>query len=303
MSKSRRVQLSILLVAITVLLFTAPIQASEITLQGEIVQGRFLVPMRGIFEALGAVVDWDGDTRTVTGTKGNICVKLTIDSNTATVNGETLELDVSATIIDGRTFVPTRFVSESLGAHVVWDGEKRVATIAQEGIVIKVHEIQDPEINDTEDIVQEVPHKPSTEAEFVIVRDSRLVFDPISFGMKNESDWYRAVVTEDKGVMILEGPGKVTEDGKSLVMQNNTGEDGFLASRTFFILDLGFTFKSVSGYLVGEKNEALYLPEAGKTVNIIYSGEKVRMTGNETGDHFILKGLKRFAVSSIEKMD
>lgn len=131
----------LLLVAlILVLLCAVPIHAEEIALQGEIVEGRFLVPMRGIFEGLGAEVGWDGETRTVTGTRGVTSVQLTIDSTEATVNGERVELDVPATIINGSTFVPTRFVSESLGASVSWDGENRVATITQEGIMIRVHE-------------------------------------------------------------------------------------------------------------------------------------------------------------------
>ena len=116
------------------------VQASEVSLEGEIVQDRFLVPMRGIFEALGAVVGWDGETRTVTGTKGDISVKLTIDSKIANVNGKTVELDVPATIIRDRTYVPTRFVSESLGANVGWDGLNRVAIITHGGTTIRVSE-------------------------------------------------------------------------------------------------------------------------------------------------------------------
>lgn len=132
--------LPLLLAVIFVLLFAAPVQASEVTLRGKIVGNRFLVPMRDIFEALGTVVDWDGNTRTVTGSRGDVSVSLKIDSKIATVNGKTIELDVPATIIENRTFVPTRFVSESLGANVSWDGENRVATITQAGTVIKVLE-------------------------------------------------------------------------------------------------------------------------------------------------------------------
>ncbi|MGI6327645.1 MAG: copper amine oxidase N-terminal domain-containing protein [Dethiobacteria bacterium] len=135
-----------LLTIIIALQFAVPALATEISLEGEIVDGRFLVPMRGIFEALGAVVAWDGETRTVTGTRGDITVKLTIDSKTATVNENIIELDVPATIIDGRTFVPTRFVGESLGANVSWDQVNRIATISQEGTVIKVFESEQEEL-------------------------------------------------------------------------------------------------------------------------------------------------------------
>ncbi len=146
----RQIRISLLLVVITAMWCAAPVQASEVTLQGEIVQGRFLVPMRGIFEALDAVVDWDGETRTVTGRKGDITVSLTIDSKLVSVNGKMMELDVPATIIDARTFVPTRFVSESLGANVNWDGDTRVATIKKADVVIKIHE--EPALPDTSHI-------------------------------------------------------------------------------------------------------------------------------------------------------
>lgn len=90
-----------------------------------IIDGRTLVPLRAIFEAIGAEVEWDGKTRTATGTKGGITVSLQIDNATAYVNGESKTLDVPAQIINGRTMVPARFISESMGCDVKWDGESR----------------------------------------------------------------------------------------------------------------------------------------------------------------------------------
>lgn len=139
-NRRRKFIFLLLLLILLLTIVVAPVKASEVSLQGEIVQGRFLVPMRGIFENLGASVDWDGQTRTVTGIKGDISVILTIDQKIAYVNGKLVELDVPATIINGSTFVPTRFVSESLGANVLWDGENRKATITLDGKVINVHE-------------------------------------------------------------------------------------------------------------------------------------------------------------------
>lgn len=62
-----------LLLVMAIVLLSASSVGAE-TMQGKLVQGRFLVPMRPIFEALGAGVDWDGDTRTVTGIKGTFFV-------------------------------------------------------------------------------------------------------------------------------------------------------------------------------------------------------------------------------------
>lgn len=86
---------------------------------------RTLVPMRGIFESLGAAVNWDESTRTVMAAKGDIVVMLQIGNSTAWVNGETKALDVPAKIIDDRTMVPVRFISETLGCKVEWDGIKK----------------------------------------------------------------------------------------------------------------------------------------------------------------------------------
>lgn len=84
-------------------------------------QGRTLVPLRAIFEALGADVNWDPATQTVTGTKVATTVKLIIGSTTAYVSGEAVTLEVPGKIMDGRTLVPLRFVGEGLGANVVYD--------------------------------------------------------------------------------------------------------------------------------------------------------------------------------------
>ena len=80
-----------------------------------IVDGRTLVPMRAIFEALGAEVDWDGDTRTATGTLGDHTVVIQVGETEALVDGETRALDVPAQIIQNRTMVPARFISEAFG--------------------------------------------------------------------------------------------------------------------------------------------------------------------------------------------
>ncbi len=89
--------------------------------------GRTLVPMRGIFEALGAEITWDGATKIVTGTKDGVDVSLQIGNTLAKVNGKDVTLDVPAKIISDRTMVPVRFISESLGCNVEWkDATKTV---------------------------------------------------------------------------------------------------------------------------------------------------------------------------------
>lgn len=94
-----------------------------------IVQGRTLVPMRAIFEALGATVYWNNDSQTATAVCGVDVVNIQINKNTMTKNGESIVLDVPAQLIEGRTLVPVRAVSECFGADVSWNNDTRSVII------------------------------------------------------------------------------------------------------------------------------------------------------------------------------
>lgn len=90
---------------------------------------RTLVPFRAIFEKLGASVDWDGKTQTVTAVKGETEITLKIGESAIYVNGEKKELDVASQIVNDRTLVPVRAISESLGCEVGWDGDTKTVII------------------------------------------------------------------------------------------------------------------------------------------------------------------------------
>ena len=94
-----------------------------------ICNGRTMVPMRKIFEELGASVSWDGETKTVVGTKGYKKVVITVGSKTMLVDGEKVLLDAVPIVISGRTLVPVRAIAEGLGAIVSWDGETKTVKI------------------------------------------------------------------------------------------------------------------------------------------------------------------------------
>lgn len=85
------------------------------------VNDRVFVPFRAIFEKMGADVQWDPSTRTVTATRGDVTIQLVIGSTTARVNGQARTLDAAPFIQDNRTMVPLRFVSEAFGAQVEYD--------------------------------------------------------------------------------------------------------------------------------------------------------------------------------------
>lgn len=94
-----------------------------------IVDGRTLVPLRAIFEAFGAQVDWNGDTRTVMAVKDNTTIKLKIGEKAIEVNGEHKKLDAAPQVVNDRTLVPVRAVSEALGCMVDWNGDTRTVII------------------------------------------------------------------------------------------------------------------------------------------------------------------------------
>lgn len=94
-----------------------------------ITDGRTLVPVRALFESLGATVEWDATTKTVTATKGQTNISIQLDSKTAYVNGYEKTLDVPAQNIENRVMIPARFVAESLGAQVSWDQANDVVKI------------------------------------------------------------------------------------------------------------------------------------------------------------------------------
>jgi beta propeller repeat protein len=93
--------------------------------------GRTLVPMRRVFEILGAQVTWNEADQSVTAIKGGTEIKLYIGSSTAYKNGQPVQLDVPAEIMasTGRTMVPLRFISEALGCSVNWTGATQTINI------------------------------------------------------------------------------------------------------------------------------------------------------------------------------
>lgn len=91
--------------------------------------GRNLVPVRAIAEALGAKVGWDQETQTVIIEKNGVTIELPLGSNEIRVNGQTKTIDSSAEITNNRTMVPVRFISEFLGQQVDWDAATNMVIV------------------------------------------------------------------------------------------------------------------------------------------------------------------------------
>ena len=98
-----------------------------------IVDGFTMVPMRAIFESIGAEVTWDQETKTVialyNANEEFKSLLLQVGTNYAFLNGEKIEFKKAAEIVNDRTFVPLRAVNESLGYKVDWDQDTYSVTI------------------------------------------------------------------------------------------------------------------------------------------------------------------------------
>lgn len=101
--------------------------------QPVIVEGRTLIPLRGVFEKLGYEITWDSESKTAVFTDGENTVEISVDASTFTVNGEEKALDVPAQIINGSMMLPLRAVGEAAGLEVNWDAESKTVNLSEAG--------------------------------------------------------------------------------------------------------------------------------------------------------------------------
>ena len=94
-----------------------------------IVNDRMLVPLRQVFEKMGAEVSWYDVTKTAICKLNDTIVTVTLNSSTAQINGESFNLDAAPALINDRILVPVRFIAEGLGATVTWRDTTKTAEI------------------------------------------------------------------------------------------------------------------------------------------------------------------------------
>ncbi len=94
-----------------------------------LVNDRTMVPLRAIFEAIGATVDYEEDTQRITAIKGDTTVILRVGDNVMYVDGKEVQLDSPAFVVNGRTLVPLRACAESFGLEVEWWEDARIVKI------------------------------------------------------------------------------------------------------------------------------------------------------------------------------
>lgn len=94
-----------------------------------IIGGRVLLPVRALVEAMGGSIEWNGTLQELTIRYHSRTILFKINSKIGIVDGEKITMDVPAQIINGRTFVPLRALTENLGAVLVWEGKTSTVKI------------------------------------------------------------------------------------------------------------------------------------------------------------------------------
>lgn len=113
--------------------------------------GRTLLPIRAVVEEMGGTVEWNAENKQTELKYSDTDIVLTIDSQTALLNGTDTEIDAAPVIINARTFLPIRFIAESFGFNVDWNSENKTITILSASAVPenKVSEPQPKDENKT----------------------------------------------------------------------------------------------------------------------------------------------------------
>lgn len=136
-------------------LVTVRVNGEDITFEDpealpKIINDRTMLSARAFYEKIGAKVEWNGKDRTVTVSKDNDKIVLKIDSNKALVNGKEVKLDSPATIINDKTYIPVRFVSEAFGYKVKYDANEGmpivdIFNITEKELETKLQELEKEE--------------------------------------------------------------------------------------------------------------------------------------------------------------
>lgn len=137
----------LILTAATMLMLTVPAIAdngitvfsngNEVADKGIIIDGRTMVPVRGVFEYLGYNVEWDSNTKTaiLTNNEEETVITLTNGENTFTVNDKEITPDVPQQIVNSRFLLPLRAIGEASGKAVDWDADTKTAYIGNNSTV------------------------------------------------------------------------------------------------------------------------------------------------------------------------
>ncbi|MGU3473475.1 stalk domain-containing protein [Paenibacillus sp. D51F] len=183
-----------------------------------ILKGSILVPMKDIFKALGSELSWDPKTRTLLASSGGyFSMSLKVGASHAVVNGKSVKLDSPAVILNGTTFVPIRFVSETMGAEVKWDAKSRIVRISSEEAQLEAAVAK---------AEKERASRRLTTAQIVAKNDDSVVLIQTDYGQGSGVVAGPRLILTNLHVMKDAKSGKImTNDGRSIDIQGVAATD------------------------------------------------------------------------------
>jgi len=219
------------------------------------VDGRTLVPVAGVFQALGFTTQWHPDTRQVTVNRGTDVIVLTIGSRTFTTNSVSHTLDVPAQIIGSRTMLPIAIVLRSVGYEVNWDDATRTVSITSEA-------------------------QPITPP-FTVEESYRYGARPTVPWFLFEEGQYRYYLSAGFGIMLTFADGQRISLGNALEQQKVTNHDlvTALIANGLNVFTVSLEFKAVSQSLAGVWG----WPDGGGNPIYIYSDGTWRHSSGDVG--------------------
>ncbi len=231
-------------------------------------QNRTMIPVSFVSRELGAEVDWNANDRVVTITGNDKEILLKIGMSEANVNGETVSFDTKAVILQSRTFVPLRFVSEAMGLLVTWDAERCNAAIYTEDSAEAEAEIQSMQ-DDPEEAESEALSETYTESE---VADELSEIAREVVRLTNLERTKRGLDPLDINVELM----KVAES-KSLDMQQNKTMShdspkygGLRGLLTYYAVDCQMAAENIArGYRTAEQVVEGWMNSPGHRDNIL----------------------------------
>ena len=201
----------------------------------QIINGRTMVPMRAIFESLGATVNWEESTKIVTSVKGTTTISLAIDTPSIIVNGNTNPLDAPPCIIDGRTLVPVRAISEAFNLNVEWDEANKVVNIESKSNIYNNSE------SPFARLAQELISKGEYHDESYSIINHQATS---SIGITYHPD------SESIGI------GYVDDDDRTIYISFSDNSDGFYLSISGFAIPDNYIFDIPKAYVTSSDNWA-----------------------------------------------
>lgn len=228
--------------------------------------GRVFVPLRGVFEEMGAYVEWNQQTQMVTATRGQNRVQLKIGDEMAWVDERSVVMDAPARLIQGRTMVPLRFLSESLGASVEWVAATRTVEI-NTGAIINT-ETNRPPVNRTDMLIESGAVIPVT------------LDEELSSNASKQGDRFNATVRSN-GSSYAGLPAGTKIEGRVVAVTPKEGNNPGMLELDFrrAILPDGRSM-AITGSLIGLDNDSVERKEDGTYVakstrkddRIVYAG-------------------------------